>query len=282
MLRIHRKSAVAVPLALVAFAASLHAQEPTPVSAGSAVATATPVAPVTPATAVAVDSAAKLFVSRCTGCHTIGRGTLTGPDLTAAIAWREPDIEKAIVRMQEKAGALSNDDIAGLIGFLKDPKVKERIAAEEARITQQFAAKLEPPSAEMGGRLFRGDELLSNGGMACVACHAIGELGGGTLGPDLTGLFGRMGEAGLLSALEKAPFKVMSPVYREKPLTRQEALHIARWLQAMESTPSTRGADPVPPAAASVALLCMAMLVVGMRKSKRTSAREALAIRSRS
>ena len=260
MLRITRTLA-AVSFTFVALASSLRAQEP--------------------AVAV-VDSAAKLFVSRCTGCHTIGRGTLTGPDLTAAIAWREADLTTAMVRMLEKAGPLSKDDIAGLIGFLKDPKVKERAATEEARIAQQFAAKLEPPNAEIGGRLFRGEDLLANAGMACIACHRIGELGGGTLGVDLSGVFGRMGEAGLLSALEKAPFKVMSPVYRAKPLTRQEVLHITSWLKTRDAQTSVRSADPIGPAAASVAALCLAALVVGTRKAKRSSAREALAKRTRS
>jgi cytochrome c2 len=251
----------AVSFAFVALASSPRAQEP----------------------AVAnVDSAAKLFVSRCTGCHTIGRGTLTGPDLTAAIAWREADLTTAIVRMQEKAGPLSRDDIAGLIGFLKDPRVKERVATEEARIAQQFAAKLEPPNAEIGGRLFRGEKLLVNGGMACISCHRIGELGGGTLGVDLSGVFGRMGEAGLLSALEKAPFKVMSPVYRAKPLTRQEVLHITSWLKTMDAQSSVRLTDPIGPAAASVAAAFLVALVVGTRKAKRTSARGALAQRKRS
>lgn len=271
----HLNDRTAAALILVALSAGLRAQEPAPV--------ATPAqAPAAAANPAPIDTAGRLYVSRCTGCHTIGRGTLTGPDLAAAITWREADLETAILRMQEKAGALSKDDIAGLIGFLKDAQVKDRIAAEEARIAQQFAATLEPPDSAAGERLFRGEDLLANGGMACIACHRIGDVGGGTLGLDLTGVFGRMGHTGLLSALEKAPFKVMAPVYRDKPLTRQEALHIACWLEAMDATPAAASTDPVVPAAASVAVLCLAALVLGTRGSKRTSAREALAIRRRS
>jgi cytochrome c peroxidase len=207
---------------------------------------------------------------------------LTGPDLTASLSWREPDLEAAILRMQEKAGPLSTDEVSGLIAFLKDAQVKERIAAEEARITQQFAAKLEPPSAATGERLFRGEELLQNGGMACIACHRIGGVRGGTLGLDLSGVYGRMGETGLVSALEKAPFLVMAPVYREKPVTRQEALHIARWIRDMDAQSPDPGADPVVPAAASVAALGLAALVLGARKTRRRSARAELAVRSRS
>ncbi len=228
------------------------------------------------------DPTAKLYVSRCTGCHTIGRGALTGPDLSASLAWRETDLETAIRRMQEKSGALSPDEIAGLIGLLKDPRVKERIAAEEARITQQFAAQLEPPSADAGERLFRGEQVLQNGGMACIACHGIGDVAGGTLGLDLSGVFGRMGETGLVSALEKAPFKVMAPVYRGKPLTRQEALHITRWLQSMDARAAAPGAGPVVPAAASIAALGLVALVFGARRPARRSARAALEIRRRS
>lgn len=230
----------------------------------------------------AVDTSGRLFVNRCTGCHTIGRGTLTGPDLTKAITWREADLEIAIVRMQEKAGPLAKDEIAGLIAFLKDPAVNDRIAAEDARIAQLFAAQLEPPNAAAGERLFRGEDVLANGGMACLACHRIGDVGGGTLGLDLTGVFGRMGRTGLLSALEKAPFKVMAPVYRDKPLTRQEILHIVRWIETMDARPVTPRSDRMLPAAASCAAIFLAALVVGTRSSKRTGVREALASRRRS
>jgi cytochrome c2 len=226
------------------------------------------------------DEAAKLFVSRCTGCHTIGRGALTGPDLAASRAWREPDLETAILRMQEKAGTLTRDDVASLIAFLKHEQVHERIGAEEARIAQQFAAKLAPPDAATGERLFRGIEPLAERGLACVACHRIGAVDGGTLGPDLTGISARMGEVGLVSAMEKSPFKVMTPLYREHPVSRQEAMHITRWITTVDTQTGASVSRAVDSAAAVVALCGLGVLLLSLRKSASSSARQSLERRS--
>ncbi|MBK7874236.1 MAG: c-type cytochrome [Planctomycetes bacterium] len=273
----HLYHGIVIGLTLLVGTPSLRAQVPSTPSSPAETAASPPLSSPAP-----IDTAGRLFVSRCTGCHTIGRGVLTGPDLSASIAWRESDLETAILRMQEKAGALRKDEIADLIRFIKDPAVKIRIAAEEARIVQLFAATLAPPDAETGRRLFSGEQLLANGGMACLACHRIGDVDGGTLGLDLTGVFGRMGEMGLVSALEKAPFQVMAPVYRDKPLTRQEAVHLTRWIQEMESKPAAARPDPVLPAALSVAALCLVAIVLGTRSSQRVSAREWLATRRQS
>ena len=258
-------------IALLAWTPLASAQETTP-----------PAPEAAPPQAPAPDTSARFFASRCTGCHTIGRGALTGPDLTTAIAWREADLEKAILRMQEKAGAFTKEEVAGLIALLKDSGVKDRVAAEQARIAQQFALKLAPPNAATGADLFIGRALLGNGGMACVACHELGDFGGGTLGPNLSGIYGRMGEAGLLSAIEKAPFKVMGPMYRNKPLTPQEIVHLTCWLKSVDTNTTSPGRDPLGPAAASVAALFMGVLVLGTRKSQRTGARQSLQRRTRS
>lgn len=273
----HLNHGIVLGLALLVGTPSLRAQAPSTPSAPAKADASPAVSP--PAS---IDTTGRLFVSRCTGCHTIGRGVLTGPDLSASITWRESDLETAILRMQERAGALGKDEIADLIRFIKDPEVKSRIAAEEARIVQLFAATLEPPDAGTGRQLFSGEQLLANGGMACIACHRIGDVDGGTMGLDLTGVFGRMGETGLVSALEKAPFQVMAPVYRDKPLTRQEAVHVTRWLQEMDGKPVAARTDPVLPAALSVAALCLAVIVLCTRSSQRSNAQEWLARRRRS
>ncbi len=267
------RRAAAAAFALLAVAPLATAQE-----------TASPAVepPVQAPTVQVPDTAARFYASRCTGCHTIGRGALTGPDLTTAIAWPEADLEKAILRMQEKAGAFTKEEVAAMIALLKDAAVKERVGAEQARIAQQFALKLAPPDAALGEKLFFGRAPFSNGGMACSACHEQGELGGGTLGPNLSGIHARMGEAGLLSALEKSPFKVMGPLYRNKPLTAQEIVHVTCWLKSVDSNTTPQGRDPLGPAAASLAALFMGVLVLGTRKSQRTGARRSLKRKTRS
>jgi len=198
-----------------------------------------PAAPVTD-----VDSAARIYVNRCTGCHTIGRGNLTGPDLEASTKWAVPDLRLAVEKMQEKSGPLTDDELDGVVSLLKDAGVLTRLAAEEERISLQFAAKLAPASASEGARLFDGGQALANGGLACVSCHRAGGGSGGGLGPDLLGVFTKTGATGLRSACEKSQFKVMSAAYRDHPVTAQEAMHLVAWFESIDAAPPSDAAAP--------------------------------------
>lgn len=79
---------------------------------------------------------------------------------------------------------------------------------------------------DMGKSLFTGAERLTNSGPSCRACHAvsgIGALGGGVLGPDLTGAYHKFGDAMIKWATDVAPMK---PIYAAKPLTAEEKSHL--------------------------------------------------------
>lgn len=193
------------------------------------------------ATAPASDAAAHRFVTACAGCHTVGGGKLTGPDLISVTAWPSGDLKSAIQRMQKYVGPLTDAEVQQLADLLKSAEVRARLKAEEGRVAQAFAAKTAPPSAASGRALFSGAKSLKNGGAPCLACHQA-EGAGGTLGPDLANIRARMGEVALASAIEKTNFKVMEPAYRRHPVTKQEALDMARYLSSLDpSTP--RAAD---------------------------------------
>ena len=211
------------------------------------------------------DSAAELYVTRCTGCHTIGRGALSGPDLLPSIAWPPDQLRPAVARMESKVGALSAEDVEVLVEFLKEPDVRARIEREQERIAERWSASLEPASAEHGRRLFDGREPLQNGGMPCIACHRAVGAGGGTLGTDLTGVFGRMGEAGLRSACTNAAFPLMDAAYSERPVTEQEAVHLTAFFEALEGQDADSGEAPV----GMAALVLAAAAVVGLRLALR-------------
>ena len=215
------------------------------------------------------DTSARIFVNRCTGCHTVGRGNLTGPDLKAATGWAEPDLRQAIEKMFDKAGPMTGDEVTGLIGLLKDPSIASRLAAEEERIALQYSAKLAPPSPDEGERLFFGWTSLTGGGMACVACHRVGGLRGGGLGTDLESIFERTGETGLRSACEKAQFPVMRAAYREKPITKQEAMHLTAFFESAGDGSKAQGAPPV--LALGAALAAAVMLLTGIALRNRHS-----------
>jgi len=61
-------------------------------------------------------------------------------------------------------------------------------------------------------------------------------LGGGNLGPDLTKVYSRFGEAGLGSSLQNIAFPTMLNVYINKPLTDQEAADLVTFFQHADDT----------------------------------------------
>lgn len=102
-----------------------------------------------------------------------------------------------------------------------------------------------PPAgnAATGRALFSGATPLLNGGPACLACHTVagaGALGGGSVGPDLTAVYTRYGQAGLADALAKPLFPTMQPLFRGHPLTPAEQADLVAYLrQVAQRYPST-------------------------------------------
>jgi len=194
---------------------------------------------------MAGDPAAQLFTQKCSGCHTVGRGTLVGPDLQEVASWKTVDLESNVKRMEKFVGPLKNQDIAHLVKFLKDLKVKDRLKAEEERAIAA-ETKAEPSSAQVGYRLFSGVEQFKNGGSSCIACHQT-QGRGGTMGKDLTDAFSKLGESALVSTCENPSYPVMKAVYRDHQLTKQEALHLTKYLGSLKE--AEKG-EPDPPVTA--------------------------------
>jgi mono/diheme cytochrome c family protein len=180
--------------------------------------------------AAAADPAATRYMLKCAGCHTVGGGKLTGPDLMDSTRWPEKDLTPKIKLMEKHVGPLSPEEVASFAKFLKDPKVQERIKAEEARQAKADEAKYDKGDARKGSDLFFGRTAFRKGGPSCVACHGAGTWGG-SLGPDLSRTFTKMGEAALISACEKTQFRLMDAAYRKHPVSRQEAIHLTKFLE---------------------------------------------------
>jgi mono/diheme cytochrome c family protein len=88
-----------------------------------------------------------------------------------------------------------------------------------------------PGDADDGEDLFLGATGFENGGTACYACHTAGgrgNLGGESMGPDLTGVVDRFGgEAGFMAAISSPAFPVMRELYAGKTFTEQETADLA-------------------------------------------------------
>ena len=207
-----------------------------------------------------IDATAIKFVQTCAGCHTYGGGKLTGPDLVVAAAWPKPDLKTNIKRMEEKAGPLPDDMIEQLALFLKDLKVRERIKTAEAAIALKYAAKLDPGSISIGKELYSGVRPFKNRGTACAGCHSVaGQLD--MLGPDLRGVHAKMGETALISAIQKANFKVMDAAFKNHPVTPQEALHLAKYFGTLKADSQPQQAG-FPVLGAGVALAAVSLAAI--------------------
>lgn len=126
---------------------------------------------------------------------------------------------------------LSDAEIADVVAFLA---TNFETAGTEGATTTLVPVEAAPPGAgdaERGEDLFVGETGLANGGPACSACHTAGgrgNLGGSSLGPDLTDVVDRYGGTeALMGVLGTASFRVMNEVYLDKSLTPQEVADLA-------------------------------------------------------
>ena len=145
----------------------------------------------------------------------------------------------------------------------------------------RLLARMDPPDAALGKRLFTGKTGFKNGGLACASCHAIsGE--GGNLGPDLTGLFAKMGgKPPLVSAIEKSNYKIMEPHYSRHPVTTQEALHLAEYFSGIDPAAPVASGPKFVHAGAGLAGVLLAATTVILRAARKQRGRETRLVRRR-
>lgn len=189
------------------------------------------------------DLAAQLYTLKCAGCHTVGGGALSGPDLKPTQTWPHDNLVSAIQRMEKNVGPLKQEEVEQLTEFLLSADAASRLVEERKRIRLQQAAKLKPASAAMGEALFFGRQPLSNGGLSCASCHAVAGRGG-NLASDLTGSFAKLGEVPLGSTIENATFPLMQVAYANCPVTTQETVHLVKYLESVSTAPPTVAALP--------------------------------------
>ncbi len=225
--------------------------------------------PGVPAFQAGPDGAA-IFQARCTACHSIGGGKLVGPDLKdvtqrRTAAWLKSFIADppAMIASDPTAQALEKQygmpmpnlnlapaEVDAVVVFLSNPGT---LGAAPG------AAAAGDPVA--GRRMYRGEQALTNGGPACIACHSVSgasRLNGGALGPDLTHVAGRMGQAGLTSALTAIAFPTMLGSFGTRPLTPQEVADLVVFLQQSNTE------QPGDPGVAPGSLTVNALVVFGL------------------
>ncbi|MCC6831069.1 MAG: c-type cytochrome [Thermoleophilia bacterium] len=220
------------------------------VAAGLAVAAAVLV----PATgAWAADDGKAVFDQLCQGCHSIGGGDKAGPDLAGLADRRDRDWAEQFILAPDTVIASGDATAKELVAKYGAPMPNLAVTqsqadallthlgyadtAAPAPATPEPAAPATPApagDAERGKALFTGGNDFVEGGPSCLACHSvagIGSLGGGQVGPDLTGAYAKFGgQQGLQAALKSVPFPTMAPIFQREPLTASEQADLTAFL----------------------------------------------------
>jgi len=199
-----------------------------------------------------------LYEQNCIACHTIGGGTLVGPDLQGVISRRDQDWLINFISAPDQMLA-EGDPIATQLLEEYNNVAMPNLGLSETQVesilayleTQAEGAQEQPETAPLpegdqtrGLNIFTGKQNLQNGGVPCMGCHnvgGIGRFGGGSLGPDLTQVHQRYGEAGLAAALQTITFPTMREVYANKPLTQQEQADLLAFFSWTDQEGKERG-----------------------------------------
>ncbi|WP_372936744.1 c-type cytochrome [Mariniphaga sediminis] len=202
----------------------------------------------------AQESGEDLFKATCVTCHTIGGGRLIGPDLSGVNDKREQEWLFRFIRSSQKLikendpvavelfkeysgipmpdNDLNDAEIISILDYIKETGLgtsdvtEESVAKPDLDTTKKTATvTFSADMLKKGKALFYGHESFANGAPSCIACHNIQDesiIGGGKLSFDLTGSYGRLGEAGVLAILKNPPFPAMNVALQNKNLTDEE------------------------------------------------------------
>ncbi|MCC6174656.1 MAG: c-type cytochrome [Chloroflexi bacterium] len=228
---------------------------------------------------------AAVFTSKCAACHTIGGGSLIGPDLKGITSQRSHEWLTAWISAPDRLIAQGDPTALEIVKQYPIPmpnlglsptEVASVLAYIEAQSASgAAAAPAAPPPLPAGDPIlgkdyFTGSLRFQNGGPPCMGCHSvagIGALGGGTLGPDLTPAISKYGEAGLASFLANPPTPTMNAVWSGEPLTPEEQGSLRLFLQeAGVAQRSTEALGQLTALAVVVGLVMLGLMQVTWRR----------------
>lgn len=277
----------------------------------AALAALTPLGPVGPfgpagAAAAGSEDGKALFETSCRGCHTIGGGRSVGPDLQGLADRRERAWVEQFIIAPDKVIA-SGDPIAkGLVEDYGTEMPNLGVTSEQVGPLLEFLgfeatpgtttgttpAPATPPlppapsaaDEELGKNLFTGSDRFDAGGPSCLSCHSVagvGTLGGGKLGPDLTGAFAKFGGAQSLdSVLRTTPFPTMAPIFSRKALTAAERASLVAFLASAPDRQRPRSAAGKLVGFSTAAAALLVLLGLGIWRHRLTGVRKPLVNRS--
>lgn len=220
-----------------------------------------------------------LFGAKCYSCHNIGSGDKTGPDLKGVTTRRTKEWLNEFINtpaaMNSRGDAnatqlfkkfsptvmpdqaLTQSQIDSILMMIDDlAKKNEIFVPAGAKLSRAIA----PGDVDNGWRLFMGRTKLQNGGAACISCHSIkgvGMFGGGTLGPDLTGVNLKYRDPELIAILQNPAFPTMATQFGTRALSNEEIVQLFALFQ------NSKQLNPMPATQAGVTTLDPKFFVMG-------------------
>ncbi|MDH3295518.1 MAG: cytochrome c, partial [Acidimicrobiia bacterium] len=188
----------------------------------------------------------EIYLANCAACH---QGNGTGVPGSFPPLAENPNIQDAAyVGTVIREGRIGPIDVNGVTydgqmpaqPQLSDAEIDAVIAYIQAgAFIPADTAPVGEGGAAVGEKLFIGRVGLENGGPACHACHSAGtysNLGGPTLGPDLTDLSQRYGGSeAVAAALANPPSATMQPIFGSRALTDQERADLAAFFGSIRT-----------------------------------------------
>jgi mono/diheme cytochrome c family protein len=232
------------------------------------------------AEAQSIQEGQALFGTKCYSCHNIGSGDKTGPDLKGVTTRRTKDWLHEFVNgpasMNAKGDpaaqqlfskfptavmpdqALTPEQIDSILTVIEDLTKKNVIFVPAGA---KLSRAIVPSDVNGGWMFFTGRARLQNGGSACISCHSIkgvGTFGGGTLGPDLTGVNLKYRDPELIAILQNPAFPTMATQFGTHALSNEEIVQLFALFQNAKLT------NPMPATQVGVTTLDAKFFVIGV------------------
>ncbi len=189
---------------------------------------------------------AQVYSDNCAQCHqATGLGVegtfppLAGNPNSADAAYVESTVRDGLSGPIEVLGVTYDGDMAAF-GDLSDDEVAAVVAYVGTLADKDTSAPepepevVEPGDIGEGRDLFIGSTRFAEGGGACSSCHTagdVGNLGGWSLGPDLTSTHDDLGgDVGLSAWLSNPASATMRPIFRDNPMTEAEIADVVAFL----------------------------------------------------